>query len=148
MRIIRDLSSNPSRPATDPVLEENGLFIEFRGGDYCHPRGSGDWFKPPYFKSVARFYWPLTLTYLVALWWVYASICLWWPLFFCHLINPGLFISWRTPWKAGYWGAKIYGVDSEAYKNWLPENEVYAGSQALMFSIRPFIDTQKEDARQ
>jgi len=47
------------------------------------------------------------------------------------------FISWRFGKHAGYAGAKIWGVDSPSYKHWLPESEVYAGSQAIMFSIRP-----------
>ena len=111
MKIFRGLSTNRAQPATSPFPLKSGIFIEFRGGDFCHPAGSGDWFKPPYFAKVYRRF-------------------ISWP------VVP--FVSWRFGKRAGYIGAKIWGVDSPAYKNWLPEHEVYDGSQAFMISIRPF----------
>jgi len=111
MRITRGLSTNTTQPATAPFPLSSGIFMELRGGDICHPIGSGDWFKHPYFKRVFR------------------AFCRW----------PVLpFISWRFGSKGGYIGAKIYGVDSPEYKNWLPEKDVFEGSQAIMLSIRPF----------
>lgn len=117
MRVIRGLSTNKDQPSTAPFRKTSGIFIEFRGGSFCHPLGQGDWFKPPYFERVLHFF-------------------LGWP------IIP--FISWRIGNRGGYFGAKIYGVDSEAYKNWLPAEEVYDGSQAIMFSIRPFANLSEQ----
>lgn len=117
MKVLRGWSTKPEQQLTSPFLENNGIFIEFRGGDFCHPKGStGNWFTPPYFTEVIRKY-------------------------FSKPIIP--FISYRIGNKGGYFGAKAYGVDSEAYKNWLPPEEVYDGSYAIMFSIRPFATINK-----
>jgi hypothetical protein len=100
------------RPLTDPVPEIGGRWFVLRiySGDYCDPIG-GTWFDPqklPRFVLRAR-------------------------MFFMP------FIAWRWPFsKAGYAGFKLFGVDSPAYKNWLPLEEVYEGSQACCFSLRPF----------
>lgn len=111
MRILRGVSTHGDQPATAPFLPSSGIFIELRGGDFCHPLGSGNWFAPPYFSRVLRFFLGVPLL-------------------------P--FISWRIGNVGGYIGAKCYGVDSPAYKNWLPAEDVFEGSQALMLSIRPF----------
>lgn len=103
------ITTSPAQPPTDPFRQSFGITLALRGGDICHPLGVGDWFKPPYFKEVFRFW-------------------LEWP------IAP--YITWRVGNCGGYIGAKIYGVDSEAYRNWLPPSEVYVGSLAMMFSIR------------
>jgi len=96
---------------TSPFLEKNGIAFELRGGDICHPWGSGDWFKPPYFRSVWR------------------AFCRW----------PVLpWITWRRGNRGGYIGFKAYGADSEAYKNWMDPADVYEGSMALQMSCRPF----------
>jgi hypothetical protein len=93
---------------TNPKRSVWGVTLALRWGDVCHPLGSGDWFKPPYFSKVLRFY-----SYI-----------------------PLLFITWNLwGWK-GYLGAKVYGVDSPAYKNWISADEVYEGSQAIQFSGR------------
>ena len=85
-----------------------GVTFALRWGDVCHPLGQGDWFKPPYFSRVLRF----------------------WSYF------PLPFISWNLwGWK-GYLGAKVYGADSEEYKNWMNVNDVYDGSIAIQFSAR------------
>ena len=112
MNVIRGWSTDRTRPLTDPLLEKNGLFIEFRGGDVLDPvQISGNWFTPPFPSRVLRF--------------------------FCkYPIFP--FISYRLGKKGGYIGAKAYGADSEAYKNWMKPEEVYDGSRALCFSFRPF----------
>jgi len=111
MRIIRGFSTHSSQPLTSPFLESNGLFIEFRGGDFCDPIDGGQWFGPKFPKRILRF-------------------------FLKYPVLP--FISYRIGKRAGYIGAKAYGVDSEAYKNWMKPEEVYDGSQALCFSMRPF----------
>lgn len=111
MKVSRGFSTHPQHPITAPFLSSGGLMVEFRGGDFCHPLGAGDWFKPPYFEKVARF-------------------------FVRFPVLP--FISYRIGNRAGYFGAKAYGVDSPEYKNWLPAEDVFDGSQAIMFSIRPF----------
>ncbi len=120
MRVIRGWSTDPNRPATDPLLEKDwSFFLEFRGGNVCDPL-NGKWFSEPYPTRVIRFF------------------CKW-PIF------P--FISWRFKNKCGYLGAKIYGADADAYLNWMPKEDVYVGSQALCFSARPFATVSKEDQR-
>ncbi len=108
MRVFQ-ITTTPALPPTTPFRKTNGITLALRGGDVCHPLGTGDWFKPPYFTNVLR---------------GYVS----WP------ILP--YITWRWGQRAGYVGAKIYGVDSDAYRNWLPTEDVYVGSLALMLSVR------------
>ena len=116
MKIIRGWSTDPARNPMDPLLEKNwSFFLEFRGGDICDPVSiggmGGNWFDPPYPKHVMRWF------------------CKW-P------ILP--FISWRCKKRQGYAGFKAYGADSEHYLNWMKHEDVYPGSQALCFSLRPF----------
>ena len=106
--------NDPERKLTDPLPELGGRKFIFRlySGDVCDPL-NGNWFVPPFPTRVIRF--------------------------FCKLpILP--FIAWKWPFfkKAGYIGAKLYGVDPEAYKNWMPEEDVFDGSQAVCLSLRPF----------
>lgn len=108
------------RKLTDPVLEEGGPWFALRvySGDYCDPFGDPDgWFGPQVPKILVR----LKLS--------------WMP-----------FLMWRWPLlgRAGYIGFKLYGVDSDNYKLMLPAGDVYVGSQACHFSIRPFATIQKE----
>ena len=112
--------NDPERPLTDPVLEPGGrrLVLRLYRGDYCDPFGDPDgWFGPQPPKVVLRR----------------------WLLFM-----P--FIAWRWPFmqKAGYFGFKLYGVDSENYKSFIDPAEVFAGSQACHFSFRPFANIDKE----
>lgn len=93
---------------TNPKRSAFGVTLALRWGDVCHPLGTGDWFKPPYFARVMRFYSCLPLPFLA------------WNLW-----------GWR-----GYLGAKVYGADSEAYKNWMDPADVGEGSQAIQFSGR------------
>ena len=111
MKVIRRFGNKLDRPATDPLLEENGFWWELRAGDICHPRGEGDWFHPPYFDKV-------------------------WRTFVSLPILP--FVSWKIGSKGGYAGFKIYGADAEAYKQWMNPDDVFEGSQAMHVSIRPF----------
>ena len=94
---------------TNPKRSVWGVTLALRGGDVLHPLGTGDWFKPPYFSRVLRFFCPFT-------------------------ILP--FIAWNLWGWRGYIGAKVYGADSEAYKNWMPVWDVFPGSLAIQFSIR------------
>jgi hypothetical protein len=118
MKIICHYRNDAERGLLDPVLEKGGrrFVIRLWSGDVCDPVsccGSSDWFGPNYPRHVVRF--------------------------FCKLpILP--FIAWKWPFmdRAGYIGFKPYGADSPAYKNWMPAEDVYDGSQALCFSIRPF----------
>ena len=111
MKVIRRFGNKLDRPGTDPLLEENGFWWELRAGDICHPQGEGDWFDPPYFAKV----------------------------FYAFIKYPILpFISWKLGTWGGYAGFKIYGVDAEAYKNYMKPEEVYEGSKAMHVSIRPF----------
>jgi len=96
-------------PSTSPKREAWGVTLSLRGGDVLHPLGSGDWFAPPYFSRTLRFWCPIP-------------------------VLP--WVSWNLWGWRGYLGAKIYGADSPAYVNWMPESDVYAGSQALQFSAR------------
>jgi hypothetical protein len=93
---------------TNPKRSVWGVTFALRWGDVCHPLGQGDWFKPPYFSRVLRF----------------------WSYF------PLPFVAWNLWGWRGYLGAKVYGVDSPAYKNWIAPDEVYEGSQAIQFSGR------------
>lgn len=93
---------------TNPKRSVWGITFALRWGDVCHPLGQGDWFKPPYFSRVLRF----------------------WSYF------PLPFIAWNFWGWRGYLGAKVYGVDSPAYANWIPASDVYDGSKAIHFSAR------------
>lgn len=103
----------PGQITTAPKRATFGITFALRGGDVLHPLGKGDWFKPPYFARVLRFWCPLPLL-------------------------P--WISWNLWGWRGYCGMKIFGVDSDAYKLWPAmselKHEVYPGSKALMASIR------------
>ena len=99
----------PGEPTTDPKRETFGITFALRGGDVCHPLGQGDWFNPPYFSNVLRF-------------WCALPILPW--------------VSWNLWGWCGYIGAKVYGADSPAYAHWLDPFDVYEGSQAIHFSIR------------
>lgn len=106
---VKQITTHPSQPLIAPFRSTSGITLALRWGDVLHPLGKGDWFNPPYFKHILRFYCPLPLL-------------------------P--FISWRFGKVGGYLGAKAYGADSDAYKNWMPPQDVYPGSVALQFSIR------------
>lgn len=128
---------------TNPKRSKFGVTLALRGGDVCHPLGEGKWFEPPYFEKVLRFHMTSDIPISIAVIWAYL-ICTafvifdWWgvlaiPLFW---LNPGLWTTWNLFGWRGYFGAKIYGVDSEAYKNWIDPKEVYNGSYAIHFSGR------------
>lgn len=116
MRVTVLRRNDPTRPLTDPISDEApGVVFVCRlyAGDYCDPLFGG-WFAPP---------WPRVL--------------LRWK------VERAPFVAWQIPlgfgfvWR-GYAGFKLYGVDSPAYRNWLPAQEVYDGSQAVCLSLRPF----------
>lgn len=118
MKITILYRNDTERPLTDPLPELGGRKFIFRlySGDICDPvlgtLFGYQWFGPNYPKYVWR-----TTTKV-----------------------PLPFIAFKWPFinKACYFGFKVYGVDSEAYKNWLPPEEVYDGSQAVCLTIRPF----------
>lgn len=119
MKIICHYRNDPERGLTDPLPELGGRKFIFRlySGDVCDPV-NGNWFKEPFPTKVIRFF------------------CKW----------PVLpFIAWRWPFttRGGYLGCKLYGVDPEVYKQWIDPKEVYLGSQAVCFSIRPFANLMK-----
>lgn len=101
-------SSGPEPWQNFPFPKENGIIFSLRGGDVVFP-WDGNWFTEPFFKHVLHFYMPIPIL----------------P-FFCIKIG-----SWGL-----YAGFKAFGVDSPAYKNWLPPEEVYDGSVAIQPSIR------------
>lgn len=106
---VSQITTSPDLPLTSPYRTTNGVTLAFRWGDVCHPIGSsGNWFTPPYFTKVLRFYSRIPLP----------------------------FITLKFGGFRAYVGAKIWGCDSDAYKNWLPKEIVYEGSQAIQFSIR------------
>lgn len=120
MKVTCHYRNDPERKLTDPLPEIGGRKFIFRlySGDVCDPV-NGNWFKEPFPTKVIRFF------------------CKW----------PVLpFIAWKWPFvkKAGYIGAKLYGADPVAYKNWMPETDVYPGSQAVCFSIRPFASLENK----
>lgn len=113
--------NDPTRPLTDPIPDETrGLVFVHRvyAGDYCDPL-FGNWFTPPWPRVLLR--WTVKRAHFFA-WQIPFSFSPGWPTY-----------VWR-----GYIGFKLYGVDSPAYKNWLPSHDVFDGSQALCFSLRPF----------
>jgi len=99
-----------SQQLTSPFPASNGFLFRLYSGDVCDPY-IGNWFKPPYFKYVIR-------------------------LFCKYPVLP--YFAYRAGNRAGYVGFKLWGVDSDAYKNWLPADEVYNGSTALCLTCRPF----------
>ena len=116
MRVEVLYRDDPDRGDTDPMPDEASGFRwvhRVYSGDYCDPL-FGNWFYPP---------WPRVL--------------LRWQVKRAH------FFAWRIPlgfgWHwMGYAGFKLYGVDSDAYLNWLPDRAVYRGSRAFCLSFRPF----------
>lgn len=97
---------------TNPKRSTWGVTFALRWGDVLHPLGDeGNWFKPPYFTRILRFY-----SYI-----------------------PLPFITWNLWGWRGYLGAKVYGADAPEYKNWMPSEDVYVGSQAIQFSGRLLI---------
>ena len=109
--------NDPERPITDPVLEPGGrrLVLRVYRGDVCDPvlgtLFGYHWFEPPFPKYVVR-----------------KKVS----------ARPFLIFKWPFLNRCCYMGWKAYGVDSEAYKNWIDPAEVYEGSQALCLTIRPF----------
>lgn len=93
---------------TNPKRSSFGITFALRWGDVCHPLGTGEWFKPPYFSDVLRFYSYIPMPWIT------------WNLF-----------GWR-----GYLGAKVYGADRPEYNNWMLPGDVYEGSQAIQFNGR------------
>lgn len=102
--------NDPERELLDPLPEKNGIVFRLVRGDLCDPMFGG-WFKPPWPKLVLRH----TFTWM-----------------------PLPFLAWRLGRWTGYIGAKVYGVHHEQYLHWLPAGEVFDGSQAFCFSLRPF----------
>jgi hypothetical protein len=94
---------------TNPKRSTFGVTLALRWGDVLHPLGQeGNWFKPPYFTRILRFY-----SYV-----------------------PLPFIAWNLWGWRGYLGAKVYGADAPEYKFWMNPDDVYVGSQAIQFSAR------------
>lgn len=129
---------------TNPKRSTFGVTLAVRWGDVLHPLGSeGNWFKPPYFTRILRFYLhPFIAPLFLCLWafgfqYLWPAMDMWevaaYPLIL--LLTPGLFISWNLWGWRGYLGAKVYGADSPTY-TWLQPEEVYPGSLAIHFSGR------------
>jgi len=97
---------------TAPKRESFGITLALRGGDVLHPLGSGNWFSPPWFQSIWRWFCPITILPWIS-----------WNLF-----------GWR-----GYIGFKAYGADAVEYINFMPAADVSPGSIALMISARLYI---------
>ncbi len=118
MQVTRGYSTNPNQPLTKPFPVEGKFFFEFRGGDILHPFGKGDWFKPPYFPRDKVWRAHVKRNILPFMAWVFPS---WMP------VIGG---------KSGYLGFKAFGADHDEYKNFMPLEDVHAGSQAVQMSIR------------
>src|SRR5512145_1444347 len=85
-----------------------GIDIQWRGGNVIRPL-DGRWFDEPVPTRIIKFWCPWRIL----------------PL-----------IRWRFGTTVGYAGFKPFGVDSEHYKRWLPEQHVCDGSVALTPSWR------------
>lgn len=98
-------------PLTKPYPSKTGVIVRVLGGNVVYPWGDGDWFAPPYFASVLKFFMPIPIM----------------PFFSVRIGRFGFYI-----------GAKVFGVDSPAYGNWMCDpSDVYEGSMAMMLcSIR------------
>lgn len=107
--------SDPERPLKDPLPEKSGFVFRLIRGNLCSPL-NGQWFGPKWPTIVLR-----------------ANV--WFPI-------P--FLAWRLGNHGGYIGAKVYGVDREEYFNWMPVDDVYAGSEAFCISARLWADVSKE----
>lgn len=111
MKVQLIYSNRPEFSLTTPFPADNGVLVRFMRGDVCDPYLDPDgWFGP---KRPA-----FTFRYVARI--------------------PLPYLAWRFGKHAGYIGWKCYGVDSEAYKGWLPPEDVYPGSQALCLTARPF----------
>lgn len=137
---------------TNPKRSTFGVTLALRWGDVLHPLGSeGNWFKPPYFTRILRFYMPMAVpTILCAVWfklvlmafeWAVGSFGYWGLLSSLLLLTfpviPGAFVSWNLWGWRGYLGmGKCYGADAPEYLYWMPAEDVYEGSQAIQFSAR------------
>lgn len=110
--------NDPERPLTDPLPELGGRRFVFRvySGDFCDKIG-GAWLDPNNLP-----------------WKIFRATLSFMP-----------FIAWRWPFteRGGYCGFKLYGVDSDNYKKFIPVDEVYVGSQACHLSVRPFANLAK-----
>ena len=107
--MYRVLSKNEPLPLQNYTFRDKpGIDLVWRGGQVIQPFW-GNWFDPPFFKIVFKFYVP-------------------WR------ILP--FIRFRFGRTVGYLGFKAWGVDSEHYLNWLPAEHVMVGSVALVCSAR------------
>jgi hypothetical protein len=111
VNIVETWRSDWHRPITDPLPEDDGVVLRFTRGDVAWPILDPDgWFGVRYPWVVIRFR-------------------SWIPL-------P--FFAWKWGRWMGYIGFKVYGVDNEVYKLWLPQAEVHPGSMAMHPSFRPF----------
>jgi hypothetical protein len=155
MKIIQGWRSDPERKLTDPLPEQKwSVVLRFYGGDWLDPIGAGtNWFKPPFPARILHVWWPLWLSYVLfglTSWLLAANIiavvelglgwAAWLPLsFLIWLLTPGKMISWRADKHGGYAGFKVYGVDYPIYGKWLCDPaEIYPGSLAMCWTIRPF----------
>lgn len=111
MKVEVIFRSDPLRPLTDPLPEANGIVFRLVRGDVLDPL-----FDPDGWFGVAK------------------------PLFVLRFRSkvPLPFLAWRLGRWTGYVGFKVYGVDSPSYVPWAGAAEVYEGSQAMHFSVRPF----------
>lgn len=122
MKVTCRFRNDPERDLTSPLLRDTDKKFVWRiySGQINDPvQIGGNWFTPPYPTKV----WKKVVN---------------WP------ILP--FFSWKWPFttRGGYIGFKLYGVDAEAYKNWMNPADVYPGSQALCLSFRPFASLEKK----
>lgn len=100
-------------PITQPFRSTNGITISWRTGDIVQPLDF--WSGRGWFSDAEAFR---------EVYWSYTRI-------------PLPFVTMRLGWWGFCFGAKGFGVDSESYKRWLPEGEIFEGSQAIMlFTFR------------
>lgn len=112
VEIVRRSKSDEGRSPTQPFPATDGFIWRLVRGDYCDPILDPDgWFgaTPP--KVLLRYR-------------------------FTQLALP--FFAWKIGFWRGYCGAKVFGVDSPAYRDFLPEKDVEVGSQAFCLSARLF----------
>lgn len=157
MQVVRFAGNRISRPHTDPLLEADGFWWELRAGQILDPISDPDgWFNPLPPESVLRFWLPVWAAVAINIAWLVMTaaallaLCVNAPapvaaagsivVMLIHILAPvpGRWLSWKIGRKGGYSGTKIYGVDDPNYAAWAGAENVYPGSLAMHFSVRPF----------
>jgi hypothetical protein len=120
------------KPGVPDLIEKDGKLVPNQITWFNANPLSIHQFKVPFPESMfMAFGYILTILWLSMLVTGWALILLpLWPFI------PGCYFSMRIRHWGLYMGWKTYGVDSDAYKDWLPHEDVYSGSYAMCVTMR------------